>query len=184
MARKRMVDPNFFTSRTMNDLPVVTMLTFAGIWCYADDYGRGEDDETMVHAAVWPRRSTMNAKKVRADLDALAHVGVLCRYEVNGFRLMHVTSWAEHQKISHPAKSKLPPCPTHEPEAWAVFLEDDDQEREKYRDVSRAAPEPLRRTSGRTPRQSSLVEISSDKSKNAERGTSPERPGLGLVSHG
>lgn len=141
MARKRMIAPEFFISGTMNGLDVQTMVTFAGIWCWADDFGRGEDDETLVKAAVWPRRRSVTERKVRADMDALRDAGVLCQYVVNGERLVHVTAWREHQSISHPTKSKLPPCQFHEPEAWAAFLMNEDPSLVKFRSDSGAAPE-------------------------------------------
>jgi len=147
VARKRMIDPDFFTSGTMNAVSVQTMVTFAGIWCWADDFGRGEDDETLIKAAVWPRRRSVTDKKVEADLAELATHGVLCRYVVNGVRLLHVTSWVEHQKISHPTKSKLPPCQRHEPEAWSLFQIDDDKALRKFRSDSGAMPEPIRKAS-------------------------------------
>jgi hypothetical protein len=164
MSRKRMIAPEFFTSGTMNALPVHTMVTFAGFWCYADDYGVGEDDETMVKAAAWPRRRSMTEKKVREDLDALVAAGVLCQYEVNGYRMLHVVSWSEHQKISHATPPKLPPCREHEPEAWVGFANGDDKARAKFRDASRSAPEEIRSVTGATPRQCSSDEISSAKS--------------------
>lgn len=147
MARKRMLHPDFFTSATMNDLPMSAMVTFAGVWCWADDYGRGEDDAALVKAAVWPRRRTMTEKKVQSDLDALVGAGVLCRYEVTGHALIHVTNWGEHQKVQHPTKSKLPPCRAHEPEAWDEFMAADDPTTDKYRVDSRAVHESLRRIS-------------------------------------
>jgi len=136
MARKRMMSPNFFTSATMNALPMQTMLTFAGFWCMADDFGRAEDDESLVRAAVWPRRKGMTDKKVRVDMDALVDAGPLCQYVVCDIRLIHATSWKEHQSISHPTPSKLPPCEKHEPEAWFVFLESTDPALHKFRSFS------------------------------------------------
>lgn len=145
MARKRMISPEFFTSGTMNALNVQTMITFAGVWCWADDFGRGEDDETLVKAAVWPRRRLVTERKVRSDMDELCAVGVLCRYVVNGQSLVHVVNWPEHQSISHPTKSKLVPCKHHEPEAWEIFLLNDDPVLAKFRPGSGAAPEFSRR---------------------------------------
>jgi len=141
MARKRMLSPNFFTSATMNDVSMQTMLTFAGIWCWADDDGRGEDDETLVKAAVWPRRRAVTEKKVRADMDLLAAKEVLCRYTVCDVRVIHVVAWTEHQSISHATVSKLPPCELHEPEAWAMFLLSDDPSLHKFRNDSGEVPE-------------------------------------------
>lgn len=147
MARKRMLDPDFFTSSTLNALPIQTMMTFAGIWCYADDYGRGEDDETMVKATVWPRRRAVTEAKVRSDMNVLTDAQVLCRYTVNGYALLHVVNWTEHQKISHATDSKLAPCQEHEPEAWAIFGMSAEPALRKFLSDSGAAPERIRRVS-------------------------------------
>lgn len=147
MARKRMIHPDFFVSATLNDLPISVMVTFAGIWCWADDYGRGEDDAALVKAAVWPRRRSMTEKKVAADVENLIGAHVLCRYEVAGHRLLHVVNWREHQKVQHPTPSKLPPCPEHEPEKWREFAQDDDPATGKFRTDSRISREGLRSAS-------------------------------------
>lgn len=147
MARKRMLAPEFFTSSTMNALPVEATFTFAGIWCWADDYGRGEDDETLVKAAVWPRRRKFTERVVRSHMDALIKAGVLCAYSVNGIALVHVMSWNEHQRISHPTKSKIAPCRDHHPSGWEEFVNGTDSALQKFRSDSGAIPEFVRRAS-------------------------------------
>lgn len=142
-----MIHPDFFTSASMNGVSVSAMLTFAGIWCWADDFGRGEDDESLVKAAVWPRRRSMTEAKVRAEMDALVVKGVLCQYRITGHDLIHVTNWSEHQKVSHPTKSKLPPCPTHDPAAYEEFMSDSDTATDKFRSDSGAIRESLRSAS-------------------------------------
>ena len=152
MARKRMIHPDFFTSHTMNALPVTTMVTFAGIWTWADDFGRGEWAPELIKAAVWPRRKAMTEAKVQAAMAELVEAGVLCYYEVADHALLHVRAWAEFQQVSHPAKPKLPPCPDHEPGDYATFLNDSDAPREKFRTSSGDRPETFRH---------SVVEVSS-----------------------
>lgn len=147
VARKRMLDPAFFTSNTVNQLTIPQAMTFAGLWCYVDDWGRGEDDPVMVKSVVWPRRRSQTEAKVAADLAELASFGLICRYEVNAYPILHVVSWQEHQKISHRSASKLPPCRKHEPGLWAVFAGDDDPALAKYRSDSGGTPEWLRRDS-------------------------------------
>ena len=147
MARKRMLAPEFFTSATMNALPVEVTMTFAGIWCWADDYGRGDDDAAMVKAAVWPRRRKFTEKVVRNHMDALEAAGVLCTYSVNGIHLVHVVSWGEHQKISHPTPSKIAPCLEHDPQAWEKFVNGSDTPLHKFRSDSGEVPEYVRRLS-------------------------------------
>ena len=79
MARKRMLSPVFFTSAPVNNLTYTAMITFAGLWCYFDDYGRGEDHAALVKAAVWPRRRQMTERKVAADLNLIAAEQLTCR---------------------------------------------------------------------------------------------------------
>jgi hypothetical protein len=119
MARKRMISPEFFTSKTLNGLPVQTMVTFAGLWCYVDDQGRGEDDvgdDQGRGVAAPPHRHRVEDRDRPAALD---QAFLICRYAVAGFDLLHVVNWTEHQKINHPTESKLPPCQHHEAAAWA-----------------------------------------------------------------
>lgn len=133
MARKRMLSPEFFTSGPVNRLPIPAMVTFAGLWCYFDDYGRGEDDPDLVKAVVWPRRKAQTPKRIAADLDAIAGQNLICRYEVGGVQLMHALSWTEHQKISHRTDSKLPPCPDHETALWTFFVQDSGGAMDRFR---------------------------------------------------
>jgi len=158
MARKRMIHPDFFTSHTMNSLPVTTMLTFAGIWCWADDYGRGEWAPELVKAAVWPRRRSMTEAKVELAMRDLVEKGSLCYYEVADHPLIHVVEWKDWQQVSHPAQPKLPPCPFHDAEEYEAFLTDSDIAREKFRTSSGGPPERLPR---------SVVKVSTDQSSSA-----------------
>jgi len=82
MARKRMLSPEFFVSAPVNRLPFTAMITFAGLWCYFDDFGRGEDEAALIKAAVWPRRRSHTEAKVAADLDLIVAEGLICRYAI------------------------------------------------------------------------------------------------------
>lgn len=142
-----MIHPDFFTSATMNALTPQQMLTFAGIWCWADDFGRGEDDESLVKAAVWPRRKSVTETKVRTDMDVLVSHDVLCQYTVADVPLVHVTNWREHQSVSHPTESKLAPCPEHERELWQKFIDGAFPKMDRFRSDSRISHEKIRRVS-------------------------------------
>jgi hypothetical protein len=150
MARKRMLSPEFFTSGPVAALPLTAMVTFEGLWCYCDDYGRGEDNADLIKAAVWPRRPTHTTRKVAADLDAITTLGLVCRYQSAGVRLIHVPSWNEHQKISHRTESKLPPCPNHEAALYSFFLTESGGALERFRNGSGTARESVRNETGRT----------------------------------
>jgi len=113
MARIRTIKPHLFTSRTVSRWPIPVRWTFAGLFTYLDDYGRGMDEARLVKAELYALDDSMTVKKVEEHLDLIAEQGPLCRYEVDGERYFHITSWKEHQRVNRPTKSKVPSCPTH-----------------------------------------------------------------------
>lgn len=114
MARIRTIKPAFFRSKHVGNLPsVATRLTWIGLWTYVDDEGRGIDDPRLVKADLWPLDDSYTARKVEADLAAIADTGMICRYTAGHDPFFHVVNWREHQKINRPQPSQIPPCPTH-----------------------------------------------------------------------
>lgn len=152
-----MLHPGFFASDQMAQLSLAAAYTYEGIWCFADDRGRKLFNASEVWAEVWLKRSNEVAvDDVATFLGELIQHRQLCRYRVGGGDFIHVIAWDEHQKISHPTPSKLPPCPDHQPAEWAVWWKDDDTATDRWRREEKAAksarqsgsPERLRNDSG------------------------------------
>lgn len=114
MPRIRSIKPDMRRSLTVCAWPYVVRWTFVGLPGYLDDYGRGIDDTRLVKAELYPLDDDMTAKKIDGHLRTIAETGPLCRYEIDGRRYMHITSWGEHQKPAHPTPSRIPPCPIHD----------------------------------------------------------------------
>ena len=117
MARIRTIKPSIFSSETVCDWPIPVRWTFAGLFTYLDDAGRGRDEPRLIKAELYPLDDAMTARKVEQHIDVIAKTGPLCRYVIDGTAYLHVTSWAEHQRINRPTASRIPPCPWHEPDA-------------------------------------------------------------------
>ncbi|RMI39897.1 hypothetical protein EBO15_28440 [Actinomadura harenae] len=83
-------------------------LTWIGLWTHCDDQGRAKDNVKLIKAALWPL-DPVSLQDVEDDLAVLAEHGRIVRYEVAGRRFLAVVGWHEHQKISKPTPSKLPP---------------------------------------------------------------------------
>lgn len=115
MARIRTIKPDAFTSDSLSRIPRGVRWTFAGLWTYLDDRGRGRDDVRLIKAALYPLDDEVSLSVLTADMDQLVEVGCICRYEVDGKSYLHIQQWW-HQKISHPTESKLPVCSRHIPE--------------------------------------------------------------------
>lgn len=114
MARIRTVKPEIRRSLVVSAWPYPVRWTFVGLPGYLDDAGRGLDDTRLIKAELYPLDDDMTTRKVEHHLDVIAGQGPLCRYEVEGGRFLHITSWREHQRINRPTPSRIPPCPLHE----------------------------------------------------------------------
>jgi hypothetical protein len=109
MARIRSIKPEFFTSLTIAEQPLSARLTFIGLWTYVDDNGVGMADPRLIRAAIWPLEEAPDIlQRTREDLQSLQEVRLITLYEASGRPLVYVNSWNEHQKVSHPRKSRFP----------------------------------------------------------------------------
>lgn len=126
MARIRSIKPEFFTSKTLSALTWRARLTFIGLWTYCDDYGRCQDDATLIRAALFIRDDDVRDADVEADLYELETAGLIVRYE-GEYRgkvrpLMAIQSWTEHQKVGHPTLSRIPPPPVDNAEFHETYM--------------------------------------------------------------
>jgi hypothetical protein len=107
----RTIKPETFISETLSDVSVHARWTFAGLWTYADDEGRGRADARLIKAALWALDDEVTTREVAAFLDELEFERLICRYEHDGKRYLHIVNFAEHQRPNRPVASKLPECP-------------------------------------------------------------------------
>ena len=107
MARIRTVKPSFFMSRAVKRLTDKQKLVWQGLWPNADDEGRLLDEPGILVGQLWAL--SVSGAKLDTILSELHNAGRLIRYEVGGERYIQVTNWHEHQKISKPSPSLLPP---------------------------------------------------------------------------
>lgn len=114
MARIRSMKPEIRRSLTVCSWPIPVRWTFAGLFGYMDDYGRGLDDARLIKAELYPLDDELTPRKIEAHLATILGNGPLCRYTVDGRAYMHLTSWGEHQRVNRPTPSRIPPCPVHE----------------------------------------------------------------------
>jgi hypothetical protein len=118
MARIRTIKPDAFMSDSLSRVPRGVRWTFAGLWTYLDDEGRGRDDVRLIKAALYPLDDDVALSMLTDDLKQLEHIGCICRYEADGKTYMHAPGWGDHQRVSHPTPSKLPRCSRHDPDPF------------------------------------------------------------------
>ena len=119
MGRIRTLKPEFFVSRSLGKIPRDARFTFAGLWCHADDDGRGVADSRVIKGAVWPLDDDITHLDVQAHLEALAADHIVL-YEAGGEDYYQILNWEKHQAASYRrGGSKYPPPPepniTHDP---------------------------------------------------------------------
>jgi len=124
MARIRSIKPEVRKSLTVGAWPREVRLAWVYLWGYLDDYGRGIDDMRLILAECFPLDRDVTERKMERWIALMAEkpehddteLPPLCRYEVTGRHYLHATKWAQHQRVSHPQDSRIPPCPIHESE--------------------------------------------------------------------
>lgn len=105
MARIRLLNPKFFTDGKICSLPPLTRLLFQGLWCEADREGRLVDSPVDFKIRLLP----LDSVDIEAALSALAGVGLIDRYEVEGRRILSIRNFSRYQKPhQNEAKSQLP----------------------------------------------------------------------------
>lgn len=123
MARIRSIKPEVRKSDTVAAWPREIRLAWVYLWGYLDDYGRGRDDMRLIVAECFPLDRDVTERKMerwialmseKPELDDADQPPPLCRYEIGSRHYLHATKWTEHQKVSHPQASRIPPCPVHE----------------------------------------------------------------------
>lgn len=125
MARIRSIKPEVRKSDTVAAWPREVRLAWVYLWGYLDDYGRGKDDMRLIVAECFPLDRDVTERKMERWIALMAEkpehdededLPPLCRYEVRHRHFLHATKWTDHQKVSHPQASRIPPCPIHEQE--------------------------------------------------------------------
>ena len=103
MARKRMIDPKFWTDDKIMDLEPLTRLLFIGIWNFADDSGVHLNNSKVLKAEIFPC-DEIPIDEVQRMKDQLANLKMI---EISEDRyLFRIKNWEVYQKINRPQPSK------------------------------------------------------------------------------
>lgn len=108
--RIRTIKPQFFMNEELAllDKAGLARLAFIGLWCAADCEGRLEDRPNRLKHEILPY-DDVDMDKV---LSLLEQGNFIRRYEVDGKKLISVTTFRDHQRITGTeasAASKYPP---------------------------------------------------------------------------
>ena len=106
MARKRIIDPEFWVDEVIGKLDFKTMLVYIGLWNLADSEGIVENCEEKIKVQLFPYKKT----SLKKSLEMLIELGKLIPYEVNKKKYLLIKNFKKWQKESHPSyKYPKPP---------------------------------------------------------------------------
>ena len=113
IGRIRTIKPEFFGSPDTVAAHPIVRLAYIGLWCFADDHGRGEYDEDVLKGFLFPRQNiaALSDGAFTSIGDVLAGVvdayGVVL-YTVRGRSYFDVPSFGRHQRAYRGRESKFP----------------------------------------------------------------------------
>lgn len=107
MARKRMIDPEFWSDEKIASLSSDCKLLFIGLWNFADDEGIFKAHPSLLASQIFPYEEGVG-KKIEKYLEELKTLNLVFCYALNGQRYGIILNFKRHQTISHPQPSQLP----------------------------------------------------------------------------
>jgi hypothetical protein len=111
MARKRMIDPEFWSDDKMCELSRDTRLFYIGLWNISDDQGRFEANVSKLKAQIFPLDNDVDKNLIKEFLQALLIKRRILIYQ-NGENVYGVVlKFLRHQKINRPTPSRIPAPP-------------------------------------------------------------------------
>lgn len=125
--RIRTIKPEFFDSPDTAKAPAVVRLAFIGLWCCADDTGRGTCNLKEIEGAAFPNDdisalSHGEFADIRGILRQVATAYGVVFYEVQGRHYFEIPSWSKHQRVRDGVTSRFPDPEDGIPAEWCENL--------------------------------------------------------------
>ena len=103
MARKRMIDPKFWSDDKIIELEPLSRLCFIGLWNFSDDYGIHKNNSKVIKAEIFPADDIPLAA-VDSIVENLLEFRLI---ELSEDRdLLRIKNWDIYQKINRPQPTK------------------------------------------------------------------------------
>jgi hypothetical protein len=128
MARIRNIKPDFWTDEKLVELDPWERLLFIGIWNFVDDEGYMPYSPKRLKMQVFPGDSL----DVSRGVQNLISIGAITLYDSEAGKILKVTNWSKHQKVSNPSVSKY----------RGIELTTDNQEPRESAELPLEIPEP------------------------------------------
>ena len=108
MARKRMIDPSFWTDEKLGEqCSVAERLLFMGLISNADDEGRGRANPKLLLSMIFPY-DDMRLSDFKNSLAKLASLELIRLYQAEGQQYFSVVHFSKYQTVNRPTPSEIP----------------------------------------------------------------------------
>lgn len=107
MSKRRMIDPAFWESENIAKLNLQQRYLFIGLFSNADDQGRLKGHPALIRNAVFPF-DEISFEQIKSDLQAIANIGSIILYEVDGKDYIQIVGWWDYQKLQWAYPSDIP----------------------------------------------------------------------------
>ena len=111
MARKRTIDPSFWTDEKLGECTIQERLLFMGLISNADDEGYGRANPKLLKSLIFPY-DDLRASDLEKWLSHLGGLHIVALYEYNGQTYYNLPNFLKHQTINKPVKSTFPKLDT------------------------------------------------------------------------
>src|SRR3990167_1094160 len=106
MARRRVLDPDFWTDEEIATLSPYARLLFMGLWGICDDTNATLPDRPeWIKVQIFPY-DQVNVRELLAEIEK---IGKIERFLFNSKHYWHITNFHKHQVINRPSRAKYPP---------------------------------------------------------------------------
>lgn len=103
----RIIKESIHTSEDVNMMTDFQFRLWVSLITYVDDFGRGDARPAIIKGSCFPLRDRITNKDIEAALRALAGIGCVSLYEVDGKPYLYFPTWESHQTVRN-QKSKYP----------------------------------------------------------------------------
>ena len=103
MARKRMIDPGYWSDDKIIELEPIQRLLFIGMWNFADDEGVVKNSPKQLKAQIFPA-DVITGEEMTLWIDKLHDLGLILYNKDK--TLIKIKGWSDYQKINRPQPSK------------------------------------------------------------------------------
>lgn len=105
MARRRVVDPEFFLDDKLAETSAGARLLFIGVWLICDDnHATFPNKPKWIKAQIFPYDDV----NIESMLKELEKVGVIIKFFVDDAEYFYVRNFFKYQKVDRPSTSKYP----------------------------------------------------------------------------